>query len=388
MEAELGQRLVVHLHNALPEATTLHFHGLRLPAEMDGNPMVSGVIEPGASFTYDIELRDPGLHWYHPHVRSDEQIERGLQGVLRVGDDTDPNAEGIARERVLVLDDVELDAEGTLVLEPTHEDILFGRRGNVLLVNGVIPGRAEARGGTVERWRLVNTSNGRNFALALEGHRFQVIGWDGGPVAQPYSVDELVIAPGERFDILVALVGEEGDTLTLRTLRYDSTPTQTDEDLELLSLVLTEPSRDPPDQLPYEVHDLPSLRVGGDTVVRRFELRHETGNAPGATFFINDQRWPLAPPLVVQQDAMEVWELVNEGDHPHPFHLHGVYFQVLDRDGIAESTLGWKDTVPVSPRGTTRLAVRYEAEGMWMFHCSIPEHAERGMMGDLLVEPR
>ena len=102
-------------------------------------------------------------------------------------------------------------------------------------------------------------------------------------------------------------------------------------------------------------------------------------------FTINDQRWPLNTPVHVDHGDVEIWEVVNEGEHDHPFHLHGLRFQVLDRDGVAEPTLGWKDTVRVAPRGTTRLAVTYEEPGMWKFHCSIPEHAERGMMGDLMV---
>jgi FtsP/CotA-like multicopper oxidase with cupredoxin domain len=128
------------------------------------------------------------------------------------------------------------------------------------------------------------------------------------------------------------------------------------------------------------------LFVDDSTTVRTFELAHEVGGmGDGAVFTINGMRWPLAPPLHVQLGATEVWEIVNDGEHDHPFHLHGMVFQVLDRDGREEPTLGWKDTVRVGPRGTTRIAVRYDAPGMWMYHCSIPEHGERGMMGDLHV---
>jgi FtsP/CotA-like multicopper oxidase with cupredoxin domain len=217
VEAELGDRFVVHLRNELPQGTTVHWHGLRLPDAMDGNPMVSGSIATGESATAEFVLRDDGLHWYHPHVYADEQIQRGLQGAVVVHGPDEPDADV---ERVLVLDDVMLDDDGAIVLEPTDDDLMLGRRGNVLLVNGRTPTVATAGAGTVERWRLVNTSNGRFFALAFAGSSFTVVGWDGGPVADPYETDELVIAPGERYDVLVSIAGEVGDHLLLETTPF------------------------------------------------------------------------------------------------------------------------------------------------------------------------
>jgi FtsP/CotA-like multicopper oxidase with cupredoxin domain len=397
--AALGQRLVVHVRNELPQATTVHMHGLRLPDAMDGNPMVAGAIEPGESFTYDVVLRDPGLHWYHPHLYSDEQIQRGLQGPLLV---RGPDEPVVASERVLVLDDVALDDDGALVLEPTHDDVMYGRRGNVLLVNGRLPATATAAAGSTERWRLVNTSNGRFFALALQGPSappgddleraakgvdtpLRVIGWDGGAV-EPYETDVLVIAPGERYDVLATLDGEPGERLELETLpRPDAPGPAADGPYTLLTLELGPPDADALVEPVVPATSVTPLDVDGDTAVRRFELEHVSGTGLGAVFTVNGERWPLNTAIHVDSGDTEVWELVNLGPHEHPFHLHGMPFQVLDRDGASEPTLGWKDTVRIDPHGTTRIAVRYDEPGMWMFHCTIPEHAERGMMGDLHV---
>jgi FtsP/CotA-like multicopper oxidase with cupredoxin domain len=387
--AALGQRLVVHVRNELPQGTTVHWHGLRLPEAMDGNPMVSGPIEPGESFTYDIVLRDPGLHWYHPHLYADEQIQRGLQGPLLV---RGPDEPVVASERVLVLDDVALTEDGELAMGPTDEDVMYGRRGNALLVNGQLPATATAAAGSLERWRLVNTSNGRFFTLALSAPPgddrvpLRVIGWDGGAVAEPYETDALVIAPGERYDVLVALAGEAGERLELETLPLaGDAGTPDDGPYSLLTLALG-PSDDEPVELPARrAPSITPLRVDGDTAVQRLELDHTSGTGPGAVFTVNGERWPLNRPIHVMHGDTEVWELVNRGPHEHPFHLHGMFFQILDRDGAPAPTLGWKDTVRVGPHGTTRLAVRYDEPGMWMFHCTIPEHAERGMMGDLHV---
>jgi FtsP/CotA-like multicopper oxidase with cupredoxin domain len=344
----------------------VHWHGLRLPEAMDGNPMVSGLIDPGGSFTYDFVLRDPGLHWYHPHAFADEQIERGLQGPLLVRGLEEPE---VATERVL-----------------THDDVMYGRRGNVILVNGQLPATVTAAAGSVERWRLVNTSNGRFFQLALSDAPLRVIGWDGGPVVQPYQTDALVIAPGERYDVLVTLDGEAGSTLVLETLPFarglgasDGGP------YSVLTLALVEPDG-PPEVMPaLPTPAIVPLTIDPDSVVRRFELDHTSGTGPGATFTVNGERWPLNTPIHVRRGATEVLELVNLGGHEHPFHLHGMFFQVLERDGVGEPALGWKDTVRIGPHGTTRIAVRYDEPGMWMFHCTIPEHSERGMMGDLHV---
>jgi FtsP/CotA-like multicopper oxidase with cupredoxin domain len=391
IEAELGDKLVVHLQNDLPQGTTLHWHGLRLPDEMDGNPMVSGSIASGASTTAEFVLQDEGLHWYHPHVYADEQIQRGLQGTLVVRGAEEPTPDV---ERVLVLDDVMLDSDGEIVLEPTLDDLMLGRRGNTLLVNGRTPAVADATRGTLERWRIVNTSNGRFFALAMGGVELAVIGWDGGPVAESYRTDELVVAPGERYDVLVAIPDDARGRMRLETMPFERGGGMRDEgpytllELEIAADVPPPPSLTETLMLPGP-RVIPRLPFDDTSTVRRFELAHELGDETGAIFTINGLRWPLAPPLHVDFGTTEVWEIVNDGEHDHPFHLHGMMFQVLDRDGASEPTLGWKDTVRVGPNGTTRIAVRFDALGMWMFHCTIPEHGERGMMLDLhVMEPQ
>jgi len=144
--------------------------------------------------------------------------------------------------------------------------------------------------------------------------------------------------------------------------------------------------------LPVTWRQLPVLApVTAATPVRTFVLK-ETEGANGVVFSINDEVWPFNQPVMVKQGGVEIWEVKNEAEMDHPFHLHGMFFEVLDVNGVAQTRRGWKDTVNVPmARGTTpgtmRFAVRYDALGMWMFHCHILEHAERGMMGDLMVMP-
>jgi FtsP/CotA-like multicopper oxidase with cupredoxin domain len=102
-------------------------------------------------------------------------------------------------------------------------------------------------------------------------------------------------------------------------------------------------------------------------------------------FFINGEKWPTVTPIDVPLGATELWEVKNDAEMDHPFHLHGVFFQVIERNGVLEAPVGNKDTVIVPKHSSLRFAVRFDAEGPWMYHCHILEHAERGMMGHVMV---
>jgi FtsP/CotA-like multicopper oxidase with cupredoxin domain len=368
IEAKRGDRLIVHFTNALTDrSTTVHWHGLRLPIEMDGDPMVVDAVPPGGSYTYDFTLRDAGLFWYHPHVETDEQIELGLQGILLVHDSDEPT---VTADRTFVLDDIDLDGE-QIRIEPSDEDLALGRRGDTLLVNGHEPGFVSSAPGAIERWRIVNTSNGRFFDLSI-GAPLRVIGWDGGLIATPYEVDHLVVAPGERYDVLVAL-DRSRDLVTREVPRGDGI-------VDAASLLVRFDVAGEPvtASMPATSATIEPLVA---TQTRRFVLREDLEGAAGSVFFINDQRWPFNIPIDVPLGATELWEVVNDNDHEHPFHIHGHFAQVLD-----QPLLGWKDTIRIPAKATARVVLRYEAPGKWMAHCQIPEHAERGMTADINVQ--
>ncbi|MCA9709946.1 MAG: multicopper oxidase family protein [Myxococcales bacterium] len=380
IEATVGDRLVVHFRNGLPALrTTVHWHGLRLPVEMDGNPMVSGSVAPGEGFEYDFVLRDAGLHWYHPHVDTDVQLELGLQGMLLVHE-ADPPV--VDRERIFALDDVSLDADGSIDVSLSADDAMLGRRGEVVTVNGGPPGTIVARPGSLERWRLVDTANGRYFAVVAEGLEVTVIGTDGGMLAQPHAATRLLLAPGERLDLLVRMP-EDSTTVPVRTEAFDRGLGHVDAAALLWTVEVDGEPVDTP--MPELERTLAPLAEPAQT--RRFEVSSRLEGPGEPVFFINDERWPLNTPLEVVSGDVDAWEVVNDEDHHHPFHVHGLFFQVLGPDG-ASLEQGWKDTIDVPPRSTIRLAVPYDEPGTWMFHCQIPEHAERGMMGDLVVAPR
>ena len=377
IEAQVGDTLIVHFRNELDEPTTVHWHGLRLPAEMDGNPMVSGAVMPGETFEYEFVLNDAGTYWYHPHVDTDRQMELGLHGVLVVRDPADPEVDG---ERVLFIDDVELDDQGEIVVEASDEDVMLGRRGNVLLVNGRPPATVELRPGAYERWRLINGSNGRHLRLSLDGRSMQVIGKDGGLVAEPWELTELPIAPGERYDVIVSIEGDPGERIELRTLEVDrGHDGHADSELTLLWVELV---GDPlANAAPSFSRSIAPILADPDAApTRSFTLSEDLDTPAGPRFYINDQAWPLNTEVEVGLDDAEVWLVQNDSEGQHPFHIHGLFFEVLDVDGVARPTRMLEDTLAIGPDQTARLAVRYTAPGHWMFHCQILEHAERGMM--------
>ena len=379
LEANLGDRIVVHFENRLPDPTTVHWHGLRVPNAADGTPIAQMMIEPGGTYDYEFTAVDEGLHWYHPHMEGDVQIERGLYAPIIIHGPVDPS---VAADRVFVLDDVKVESSGQLSTVTNNLDVMLGRQGNVLLVNGRMDATLDVAAGSRERWRIVNVANGRYFNLDLPGHRFLVIGWDGGPLVTPYEAETLLVAPGERYDVLVEIASET----TLRTRHYDRGHDLPDPGPIDLVPIRLGAAGTAPAPLPETWGDVAALQIDTTTPRIQFMLGEQETGVGEPTFSINGERYPDVTPTLARKSDLAVWEIVNTTEMDHPFHLHGMSFQLLDDTGRV-SQLAWKDTVNVLQKKTVRVAVRYEAEGRWMYHCHILEHAERGMMGELTVSP-
>jgi FtsP/CotA-like multicopper oxidase with cupredoxin domain len=390
IEANVGDTVRVRFRNSLPQATTIHWHGLRVPSAMDGVPRVQTPIGPGDEFTYEFVVPDAGTFWYHPHVRSDEQVERGLYGSIVVRGDDEPET---TSERVVVLDDVLIDPS-TWQLAGFDQMMqgMVGRQGNVILANGRAHPIAEVRPGGLHRFRFINAANARYFRLALPGSSFSLIGTDGGLLEAACGVDDLLLVPGQRADVLVA--ADSTETRTWTTLPYDrghgtgALPAAAVFDLR--------PTTEVDAVTPAVPEVLATIDVLPDaTVERRLELEesmsgghsgHQGGGAMGPVFAINGYVYPDAEDLRGSVGAVEEWAIVNTTEMDHPFHLHGFRFQVTSNDGVAPDYRAWQDTVNVRAKTTTAFRVQLEEHaGAWMFHCHILEHAEHGMMGELQV---
>ncbi len=384
IEAKLGDHVIVHFTNELPEETTIHWHGLRVPNASDGTPLAQVPVLPGASFDYDFTLVDSGLYWFHPHMRGDVQVEAGLYAPFLVHDGA---AIDVAADRVFVVDDVKLEASGKLSERIDALDLMLGRQGNVVLVNGRQRPSIDVAAGSRERWRFVNSANGRYFNLELPGHVFTVIGFDGGLLAAPYETTTLLLAPGERYDVLVELAGSEGDELALRTLHYDRGHNIPDPGpIEIVGLHVGARGADPA-PLPTTWGQVDPIAFDANTPRRRFVLKEDDSVPQMPIFTINDEAFPNVTPVQGAVGQIEIWQIDNQAEMDHPFHLHGMSFQALDAQGLAKAPLGWKDTINVPQKSTLEFVVQYGAAGRWMYHCHILEHAERGMMGELEIAP-
>lgn len=393
IEARVGDLVRVRFTNALPDSTTVHWHGVRVPAAMDGAPVVQSPIAPGGSFTYEFRVPDAGTFWYHPHVRSDEQVERGLYGPLVVRGEREPES---TSDRVVVLDDILLDESWQLVpFDSSYA--MVGRQGNVILANGRSLPVADVQPGGLHRFRFVNAANARYFRLALPGARFTLIGTDGGPIEQPQELDEILLVPGERADVLVVAPMPSGAVLEWQSLSYDrGHETGTAPDVSVFQMRSTgEPATAL--TVPATLGTVPELPSA--TVMRELRLEemedggghagHGDPGAAGPLFAINGRIYPDSESLLATLGDVEEWSIVNTTMMDHPFHLHGFRFQIVDAQGTAPSFRAWRDTINIVAMQTVRFRVRLETNpGTWMFHCHILEHAERGMMGELsVVEP-
>jgi FtsP/CotA-like multicopper oxidase with cupredoxin domain len=389
LDVRRGDRVVVHFRNELPEEMTVHWHGLRLPNASDGTPAAQVPVPPGANYDYVFTAVDEGTFWYHPHMHADRMIELGLQGGVRVRGDQSLSA---AADRLFVLDDVKLEADGQLSTKTDLLDVMLGRQGNFVFVNGHSDARLAVKAGTRERWRFVNSANGRFFNLRLADRPFLVVGWDGGLLPQPYETDRVLVAPGERYEVLVSFgEADVGAPLVLETLHYDrghNIPDPGPLPLMKLQVGPSDPAGRPP-EFPVAWGDWSALPVTADTPTRHFVLKEVEGERGAEPrFFINDEAFPAHTPIHGMEDAVEVWEVDNDTEMDHPFHLHGMFFQVLDVNGIPPRHRGLKDTVNVPQKSKLRFAVQYGPPGAWMYHCHILEHAERGMMGELMIRSR
>ncbi len=379
IEARVGDVLQVRLTNRLRAPTAIHWHGLRIPAAMDGTELVQRPVAPGETFTYRFVVPDAGTFWYHPHVHETVQLERGLYGAIVVRDPDEPRLD---RERVLVLDDVALDRAGQVKPPGGWFEWHNGREGNTRLVNGRSEPVLEIAAGQRERWRLVNAASARYVRLSIGGQPFRVLGTDGGLIGTPHLAREALLAPGDRLDLAVGPF-REGETHRVESLRFHrgafGLPRR--QTFATLRVGAERPSRA---VVPEILRPVAPLVTGPVTPTREVRLGWKLSRKHGVDFTIGGASHHRAPPCRVGE--LQVWDVVNGSPVHHPFHLHGFFFQVLEVNGEPPPFASWEDTVNVPARGRVRIAwVPDERPGSWMFHCHILEHHAAGMMAHVDV---
>jgi FtsP/CotA-like multicopper oxidase with cupredoxin domain len=398
LEARPGDTVRLSFTNRLPEPTNLHYHGLHVPPVGRADNIFLE-IPPGESLQYEFTLpgdHPAGLFWYHPHLHGlvARQVGRGLAAPLIVRGDLDAVPEvAAATEHVLVLQDFALDRDGG-VQEPGMMERMQGREGEIVAVGGeqgvILP---ISQGGLL-RLRLLNASPSRFYLLSVEQHPMHLIATDGGGLPQPAAIDELLLAPGERSDVLVSGERADGDfrllarpyargsmdmggmggmmgpmggmgtprenaPLVLAAIRYQGRAARR----------LTVPAR---------VVDVPPLAA--PVRVRRFVLGMGMRMGQGMSFSIDGREFDHQRiDTRVRLGEIEEWEYVNTTPMDHPMHLHTNPFQVIGFGGRPEPH--WKDVVLVKANGWARVRVAFrDFAGRTVHHCHILDHEDLGMM--------
>jgi FtsP/CotA-like multicopper oxidase with cupredoxin domain len=396
IEARTGDKLNINFKNQTGEDSIVHWHGLHLPEDQDGHP--SYAIKNGQTYKYSFEVENrAGLYWYHPHPhgRTGYQVYHGLAGLFVVRDEEEDalNLPSGENELFITFQDRHFGEDNQLIYIQSGHDIMMGKIGNRLVVNGSFPTTHKVKK-EAYRLRLLNGGNALTYRLQWsDGSPIHLIGTDGGLLEKRVELESILFAPGERLDVLVDLSSK-----------------QIDDDVELLSI----PIVDNGNSQPFAIYQ---FNVGSEGK-KQFSFPNKLSSVesilPSEAVNENDPKvfslipkqgigWTIdglpyemdgaRPKETVKLGTTEIWEfdLTNAG-MIHPMHVHGSQFQVLERingpysDGLVYDG-GWKDTVAVLPGDKVRIIKRFNDHmGKFLFHCHLLEHEDNSMMRNFVVE--
>lgn len=396
-----GDHVEMSVENALDVPTTVHWHGLLVPGDADGGPQ--GKIEPGATSRAILSIDQPAATlWYHPHPHHDtaRQTYMGLAGLIIVDDGNDlglPHDYG-ADDLPIIIQDRTFASDGSLDYDIDELGVIYGVRGDTVIVNGAIEPVARVPAGWV-RLRLLNGANAQNFELRFRDRRvFHVIASDGGLLSRPVPMTRLRISPAERFEILVDF--SNGKPALLET--------GPDEVMGIFGAISEERTGDfvpvmrfeptasaaPARHLPSHLADPGTVNPASAVQHRQFVLNNGVcgqrmrtpgeGEMPAIVGINGRTHDPNRIDIETKLGTSEIWEVTSVG-MAHPFHVHGALFRILSLDDKPppDHLAGWKDLVLVE--GAARLLVKFTKPATrdhpFMYHCHILEHEDAGMMG-------
>lgn len=400
-----GDTVQINLQNDLMDSTTMHWHGIHLPAVADGGPHQP--IAPGNSWSPSFEvMNNASTYWYHPHLHmmTEEQVNMGIGGLIIVRDNIEsqlllPRTYGVD-DIPVILSDRRFDSSNQLVL---------AHFGDTMVVNGTVNPEYTVPAQIV-RMRILNAAGERFYRFGFSNNAtFRVIGTDGGLMNTPVSQTRFTLAPGERVEILVNFAGLTGTSVDLvaynNTLPGDVAGSSAGtgvfanalggRQFNMLHLNIGAATSNPITTFPTTLVTNSFPNTTDATVTRHITMSDAGSNCPAAfsgcswldsTFFdinvINN---------TVILNTTEIWEIQNLSAFAHPFHMHNIQFYILDRNGIAAPTYerGWKDVMQVRANTTARFITRFadyaDSIRPYMYHCHNLYHEDGGMMGQFLV---
>ncbi|GGJ62184.1 multicopper oxidase family protein [Glutamicibacter ardleyensis] len=384
LRARRGEKVRIAVKNTLPDPTTVHWHGMQVPARYDGG--AHQVIAPGAEWNPEWTIDQPAATlWYHPHVHgsSEEQMTRGLSGMFILDEDSPtrglPSEYGVD-DIPLILQDRIIANDGSFKLT---SNTTAGLLGETMLVNGTVNPYLNVRTEAV-RLRILNAATARVFNIGFSDNRmFTVVGTDGGLLPAPVPVEGLVLSPGERAEVVVRF--KAGERPVLQSLPQElgmsgdlNIEAGGNDSLDLLQFRATAKLAAAP-TMPAGLAAPASFDLEDPARTRVFVLKD---------MYINGKLMDMSRiDETVDAGAVEIWRVSNTDNLAHNFHVHGAQFRILDFDGVDPQPefAGWKDTVFLPVRATARLAIKFgpysDPVMPYMFHCHFIRHADMGMMG-------
>ncbi|MDB6048200.1 MAG: copper oxidase [Pseudomonas sp.] len=380
-----GDWLRVRFINKLPVATTIHWHGIRLPLEMDGVPYVSQLpVLPGEYFDYQFRVPDAGSFWYHPHVNSSEQLGRGLVGALIV-EEREPT--GFKHERTLSLKSWHVDEAGAFTdFSVPREAARGGTAGRLSTINGVPQAVIDLPAGQIVRVRLLNLDNTLTYRLNVPDAEARIYALDGNPITPRPLGKDYWLGPGMRMCLAIRApaAGEEislrNGPIRLGTFRsVANSGALGDWPAALPANPISEPDLANAEKLNFNFEWVGSVSVNVDK------------GAPPSLWQINGKAWDIndktcadRPIAQLVKGKSYIFELKNMTQYQHPIHLHGMSFKVIASDRKAIIPY-FTDTYLLGKNERARVALVADNPGIWMFHCHVIDHMETGLMAAIEV---
>jgi len=385
-----GETVRLNVSNTLGEPSTLHWHGMHLPAKMDGGP--HQIVKDGETWSPEFVIKQKAASlWYHPHLmgKTAEHVWRGMAGMIWIND---AETEGLdlpveygVDDIPLVLQDRNFDRNAQMEYAPSRHNMMMGMTGATPLANGTVAPYFDVTT-TRLRLRILNGSNASFYYLGLDNDQvFHQIASDGGLLEMPVEMTRLLLGPAERAEIVVDLTA--GQVVNL--MNYAGATAFSF--VELRGADSMNGSAD----LPAKLTDIAWINPADAVKTRRFDMETTMGMGSmlgGNMHTINGVA--MDPDVInetVKMGDVEIWEISNQSNMPHVFHMHDVQFQIVDRNGQppADNEKARKDVVLLRRGEVVRIVMRFEdyadPDTPFMYHCHILEHEDAGMMGQFVV---
>jgi blue copper oxidase len=402
-----------NITNNLQDISTVHWHGLHVAPENDGSPHQE--IMPSQVWSPSFKIRNnASTFWYHSHVHmsTEYQVNLGLAGLIIVHDSTEAS---YVLPRTYGIDDF------PIIIQSKSFDILnqlaaFTHDDSIMMINGTIDPVLDAPAQVV-RFRCLNGSADRTYNLGLSTNaNFYVIASDGGMLDQPISANRVRLSPGERYELLIDLTVMQGQSLYLMSYAsqlqngiigspqvgngmaqlpgYAMNPLN-GADFNLLKIDVVAQTTNPVTTIPVQFQTNVKWLVQNADTSRILTFAPEVMGPQQMVegpFTISGKSFDMdSINIHIPFNNTEIWSIVNNTMVAHPFHIHDIQFNVVDRNGVAVTGIetGWKDVVLVRPQETVRVIAKFETfyndNIPYMYHCHLLHHEDEGMMGSFIV---